>query len=129
MVLFVDTKLLNKIKTELTEKEESYQYICRICRTVISEERFLLEVSGSAFEHTFANPHGYRFNIYTFSECQSVIDASKHSFEHTWFPGYAWVIVCCAVCMEHLGWRFESANEKPSLFFGLIKEKLERQKV
>lgn len=129
MIYFLDAKLLTKLKTELLEKEESYNYLCRACKTVIAEERFLLGVNGETYEHTFTNPHGYTFNIYTFSECQSIVDASLPSFEYTWFPGYSWIIITCAVCLEHLGWRFESAQHEPSIFFALIKDKLEKQKI
>ena len=129
MLYFLDTKLLTRIKTKIAEEEESYKFLCKACKTVIADERFLLGVNGETYEHSFTNPHGYHFNLYTFSECQSVIDASLPSFEYTWFPGYAWIIVTCAVCLEHLGWRFESAKNKPANFYALIKEKLEKEKL
>lgn len=29
--------------------------------------------------------------------------------QHSWFPGYAWALLYCEICEEHLGWHFTRA--------------------
>ena len=46
----------------------------------------------------------------------------------SWFPGYCWTIMACAVCGHHLGWKFstdvsDSGNvnnsKRPTSFYGV----------
>lgn len=30
----------------------------------------------------------------------------RPSTQDTWFPGYAWTIMCCSRCFGHLGWKY-----------------------
>ena len=99
--------------------------ICKICKTPISQPCYLLAIDGTTPYHTFYNPSHFRFDIMTLSRCQSVIDVSEPSSEYTWFVGYAWIILCCASCYEHLGWRFENEEKTPIKFFAMIADKLE----
>ena len=42
----------------------------------------------------------------------------------SWFPGFAWTIVSCNICGNHLGWKFDatSADLRPQKFWGLRRE-------
>ena len=48
--------------------------------------------------------------------------------QDSWFPGYCWTIMACAVCGHHLGWKFTTNNsgsadscnrQRPSIFYGV----------
>jgi hypothetical protein len=39
-----------------------------------------------------------------------LIHQGRPEIKDSWFPGYAWTIVCCAMCSSHLGWHFTPAN-------------------
>jgi hypothetical protein len=126
MIVLIDTGLLTKSTTQRAPEKENVIYICRACKTPITEERYLIKIRDDSFQHTFYNPHGFKFTIFTFGFCQSLLDISRPSYEYTWFSGYEWISQCCAKCLEHLGWRFQSGNQKPSQFFALIHEKIEK---
>lgn len=110
--------------TEKTQKKEERVYHCAACEIPISKEKYLCCVGLDSPFHSFVNPAGFYFDVITFSECHSLIDVPGATFQHTWFPGYAWQIVGCAKCRQHLGWRFESAKKMPRRFYGLIKNRL-----
>jgi len=74
-----------------------------------------------AFRHTFANPHGYLFEIGCFGDAWGCAPASPPSSEFSWFKGYLWKIGVCRGCSTHLGWVFLSDVHR---FFGLILDKL-----
>ena len=38
--------------------------------------------------------------------------------QDSWFPGYAWTILYCGVCRNHLGWKFTKATSTDSQVFG-----------
>ncbi len=120
---FIKPERNSRLRLDLPSQKD--RLICKICKTWISEFSYLCVIDSDSPYHTFENLNGHRFDIMTLSLCKSVIDVSPPSFEHTWFSGYAWVILCCEKCHEHLGWRFESSEKKPPKFFGLIQEKLE----
>lgn len=101
------------------------KFVCKICKNTISQQHCLFSIQGNTPYHTFYNPNHHRFDIMILSHCQSLLDLSPPSLEYTWFAGYTWVILCCASCYEHLGWRFENAEKHLQQFFGMIQDKLE----
>jgi len=111
-----------KVIEELSEGEEAF--LCYLCKVKITEKRYIISVSGGTPYHTMTNPFGFSYNVMTVSFCEMVREATEPVIEHTWFPGYAWSILCCANCSEHLGWRYTSAKQQPSSFYGLIRDKL-----
>lgn len=114
----------HQFKEEI-EPSTPCHFVCKICQTAISQPQYLLSLGGHTPYHTFHNPSGYRFDIMVFSRCQSLVELTLPCLEHTWFAGYAWVILCCATCQEHLGWGFENEAKNPHRFFGMIQDKLE----
>ena len=59
---------------------------------------------------TFVNAHGIVHQIMTTRFSQMITMLSEPTEEHSWFPGYAWTIINCAICGNHLGWRFDWAS-------------------
>ncbi|MBF0279347.1 MAG: hypothetical protein HQM13_16240 [SAR324 cluster bacterium] len=115
----------NRSKIELDASKNRNRLVCKICKTLISQQSYLIAVDGKTPYYTFYNPSHYRFDIMTLSNCYSVLDVSPFSFDYTWFAGYAWSVLCCSSCYEHLGWRFRNQEKNPPLFFALIQNKLE----
>ena len=71
-------------------------------------------------EYECVNPHGYHHRFLTFSgilSCADVFYVGEPTLEHTWFKNYAWEIMCCSQCRNHLGWRYTASNKQT--FFGL----------
>lgn len=112
-------------QTNLDQKKSRTKFVCKICKTQISDQKYLFSINNSTPFHTFYNPNHYRYDILTFTQCQSVLDATPPTSEFTWFAGYSWSILICSNCTEHLGWRFENSELSPAQFFGMIHERLE----
>lgn len=48
-----------------------------------------------------------------------VLVSGSLSAEFSWFPGYSWRFVHCALCHSHLGWKYYSQSLRPKTFVGL----------
>lgn len=114
---------LSRSESDTKEKEERV-YRCVSCNTEITKDKFLCSISSGSPFQSFLNPNGFYFDVITFIECESVFDLQDATLEHTWFPGYAWNILGCSKCSQHLGWSFESATKSPSKFYGLIRDRI-----
>ncbi|KAI0242121.1 hypothetical protein LSAT2_014838 [Lamellibrachia satsuma] len=71
--------------------------------TVLGIEGLLIQL--------FQNPQGARFEVIT-SARANVFKADQKYAEHSFFPGFTWQISVCPRCGYHLGWFFESRNDK-----------------
>ena len=118
-------------KTDTLSKEDEI-IICASCFNHITDPGRQIIVNNS-FHHTFANPHGYVFEIGCFSTARGCRPGSISSNEFSWFIGYSWKIGVCNYCSTHLGWIFSSdtnglrvtfRSRGTNNFFGLILEKL-----
>jgi hypothetical protein len=111
------------LSIEAPEEEADHEpvIVCRQCRNHITDESHRLSVEG-ANRHTFANPHGFVYEIDCFGSAVGCYRTGPLSDEFTWFKGYSWQAVICADCMTHLGWLFVSSG--PHHFFGLIVDRL-----
>ena len=108
-----------KQKTE-QDKKEHKALCCAHCLQGITDNMHAIEVNAQHF-HTFANPAGVVYNIRLFAEanCQA---EGPYFGDYSWFTGYAWRVVLCPQCMQHLGWSFQQGNQAD--FYGLISEML-----
>ena len=102
------------------EEGEGKVLACAICRQRITTIAARIEVGG-AHEHTFVNPHGFRFHIGCFARAVGCVPVGESSSYWTWFPGYTWQIEQCSSCGEHLGWLFRTDDHR---FHGLILDRL-----
>ncbi|NLI76140.1 MAG: hypothetical protein GX442_06815 [Candidatus Riflebacteria bacterium] len=99
---------------------------CARCHAFITATAHQMEMNGR-HRHVFDNPVGLIFEIGCFREapgCQ--VDGDPPTLEFTWFPGFGWQICWCRGCLEHVGWKFTGGE--PASFFGLILDKLVREK-
>jgi len=93
---------------------------CAFCQRPVTTTAARIEVDG-AHEHSFTNPHGFRFTIGCFAQAVGCRVSGEPSTFWTWFPGFSWQIESCGRCGEHLGWLFHSADGE---FHGLILDRL-----
>ena len=107
--------------TEPVLPDADERLLCAFCLHPVTSQARRIAVSGS-HRHVFANPHGIVFAIGCFSAAPGCRCVGDISTEFSWFPGTAWQIACCAVCGEHLGWRY--AGLAGEGFFGLILDRL-----
>ena len=122
---FTETERLKKTKQDRQKRCRSL--LCRICSKRISDMHYLTSADGGSPNRIFCNPNGFVYEIITLSRCEGISDASPPILEETWFPDYPWIVVNCAYCLTHLGWRWEHLGRIPSLFYGLIRERLEEK--
>ena len=94
--------------------------VCRNCRRHITDPSQAVSING-VHAHTFANPHGYVYDIGCFQSAVGCAIVPPSSTEFTWFSGYDWRLALCGGCDAHLGWFFSGPG---SSFFGLILERL-----
>ena len=114
-------KHLRQVDVQETDGTQKKKFLrCVECLYPITRNRERIEVN-ERHEHVFANPHGYIFHIGCFAQAQGCVAAGQATNYFSWFPGYAWQVVCCGQCLTLLGWAFHSAE---SQFWGLILEKL-----
>ncbi len=102
-----------------SKKRENEAILCAVCGTEITRRQQATTVNGR-HEHAFFNPAGIAFEIRCFRAAPGTTPRSAPSAEFTWFPGYRWQIVLCAVCHTHLGWLFSNDDS----FYGLIATRL-----
>ncbi len=95
--------------------------LCARCASEVTSLDERIAVSGS-HAHSFANPHGFVFEIGCFNSAKGCTPSGPLSNEFTWFMGYSWRLAVCSSCLAHLGWLFVSPGE--SEFMGLILDHL-----
>ena len=118
------TETQKQQKTSRLKQKKRKRLFCRVCGSRISDMRYLTSVDGGSPNLVFRNPNGYLYEIITLSYCEGLQDTSPPILEETWFSGYPWVVLHCSSCLTHLGWRWENPGRIPSLFYGLICERL-----
>jgi hypothetical protein len=128
-ILFRDFQESENPKTSSKEDSdtesipEEKNLYCATCNWKITKEDQKTSMRGKT-EHTFFNPQGNVFHIGCFKEAPGCMAVGLPSYEFSWFSGYAWQIICCSSCQEHLGWIFLQGLE--SHFFGLILVRLKQ---
>jgi hypothetical protein len=112
-------------REEYSDSQDTDDWIrCRRCGNRITFAPAAGELAGNHV-HRRVNPGGVRFEFGIFTRAPGCTALGSPVEQHTWFSGYAWDIVQCAACGEHLGWRFSRAQTDP--VFGLIFAKLVHQ--
>jgi hypothetical protein len=93
---------------------------CHRCLLAVTDGSQRIAMGG-AHAHRFVNPHGFEFEIGCFADAPGCATFGEASTYWSWFPGFAWQVELCAMCGEHLGWLFRSAD---AAFHGLILDRL-----
>lgn len=89
---------------------------CIVCNQIIANKKDLFNVPGAeGCAGAYVNSYGAVHQTMTFRqlEVEAMIELNGDpSTEDSWFPGYAWTIVHCQRCYNHLGWRFTLATNE-----------------
>lgn len=96
---------------------------CRHCSQAISKMAHVVSVTQEGPGGTFVNPHGYVHDMLCVQHVSSAVMHGSPETANSWFAGYAWTCITCAVCDQHLGWRFTKAvgDVQPAAFYGLCR--------
>jgi len=136
--------LVQKIFAQYSHEENCL--LCRTCGHEIAFARDLIRVSSTksvskrnetiigipeTLIQLFENPQNQRFEVIISKKADVLLHGNTVP-EHSWFPGYAWTIILCPKCGQHLGWHFGSAvrnlghagQHAKDEFYGLILENL-----
>jgi len=108
-------------RTATSLQDHAGDWLCAWCLNRVANEKDRFQHGGKD-EFAFTNPAGLRFEIITFSQTLGCRQVGKPTFEHSWFPGYAWSYCHCEQCSQHLGWCYTGQHE----FVGLIRNRIVR---
>ena len=108
MVCTVERLRYIRNKLQVSKKRET-RIRCKHCGSTISQMREIFSVEGSeGTAGNYVNEHGIVHHTMTLRDIyrDSVVCAGPQVTQDSWFPGYSWQIAYCAICSDHLGWRF-----------------------
>jgi len=97
---------------------------CRSCGNRITPVLSRADLNGCHY-HQRVNQSAIVFKFGMFSVAPGCEAIGLPVARDSWFTGFAWEVVVCVRCTEHVGWRFSSA--KKSSIYGLITVKLVAQ--
>lgn len=104
-----------------TGEEQEAVLRCAACDAPVTRERDRVERCGGHV-HDRVNPAGVAFRLGCFGRADGVRGVGGESDEFPWFPRHRWLVVVCASCAAHVGWRFSNGLAPP--FWGLVLERL-----
>jgi hypothetical protein len=111
-----------------TDSDGEGRWVCRTCSNPIASRSALF--GSSDRPRVFANPHGLVFEVLTFRAARGLLGVGGFTADFSWFPGYAWRVVCCSGCLTHLGWHYTAVTSatSPPEFFGLLANELAEER-
>ncbi|KAI3933643.1 hypothetical protein MKW92_039057 [Papaver armeniacum] len=94
---------------------------CKTCQTEIARRSDTLVMSSDGPLGAYVNPNGFVHEVMTLYKANGLALVGGAVKEYSWFPGYAWTIVNCAMCETQMGWLFTAidAKLKPKSFWGI----------
>uniref|UniRef100_A0A1I7T0L7 CULT domain-containing protein n=1 Tax=Caenorhabditis tropicalis TaxID=1561998 RepID=A0A1I7T0L7_9PELO len=93
---------------------------CSICNVPIFRNDHIMRLPNQTMVHV--NAHGYNHKITLVQQISNFRRMGFPSFDFTWFPEYAWIIIQCSRCGQHIGWEYVSRTQNPAQFFGIQRE-------
>eukprot|EP00597_Dinobryon_sp_UTEXLB2267_P006614 CAMPEP_0170096480 /NCGR_PEP_ID=MMETSP0019_2-20121128/28617_1 /TAXON_ID=98059 /ORGANISM="Dinobryon sp., Strain UTEXLB2267" /LENGTH=267 /DNA_ID=CAMNT_0010318491 /DNA_START=755 /DNA_END=1559 /DNA_ORIENTATION=+ len=108
---------LLKAVISLMERESRKRLACAECGNPLASQSQIFNFRGAeGIAGAYVNPHGVVHQTITvrslLDPADSVLidESSPPSTADCWFPGYAWSVVHCDRCFNHLGWRYTPAT-------------------
>ncbi len=92
--------------------------VCAACAHRLAAEAHRLVIDG-AHAHTFFNPAGIAYHVCCYAEAEGATRTCRPERFFSWFTGYAWSILACGSCAQHVGWAFDGL-EKDGSFVALV---------
>lgn len=119
---------IQRLRCTLSILEKCTVLCCKQCSAVVASRRDIFCMSLDGPLATYVNPFGFVHETITVYKAQGLTMWGEPSAENSWFPGYAWMIVNCRSCHNHMGWKFTTldARHMPAKFWGLCRSALEQ---
>jgi cereblon len=100
-----------RIIIKLLQDGLTKQMVCSRCNQALANKQDLFNVSGSeGLSNIYVNRYGSVHQTMTLRKLLPEVILHLEgppSTEDTWFPGYAWTIMYCGRCHQHLGWKYD----------------------
>ena len=124
---------IQRLRLQLSYMRALATLACVGCHEPVCRKQDMFAMSSLGLGGMYVNPHGHVHDVLTvrrlaLDDTRAVIALlGAPSEQNSWFPGYAWTIVSCAHCDNHLGWRFTAVRRhlRPLKFWGLCRPALE----
>lgn len=103
-------RLLRILKKVTHQREVEMPIQCSQCGEKLSTVDEMFTVLGAeGTTGAYVNEHGVVHQTITVRtvEIQAIVCVNRPESRDSWFPGYAWTIIHCAQCFQHLGWMFD----------------------
>ncbi|XP_050299430.1 protein cereblon [Anthonomus grandis grandis] len=110
---------LERLKLEVIYLRLGRLICCKNCEVEITDPTKVFAMSKDGIQSNYVNPGGHVYETVTVLEAKNFQLLLGPSRQFSWFPGYAWTIMQCANCNNHLGWKFSSPDLTPKKFYGL----------
>jgi hypothetical protein len=110
----VTERLLTEMKWMKTDT-----IFCLPCQQRIARVADLVKLHKEGVSAHYVNSHAVVHDVITLRYVNNIVVEGNPQPEHSWFDGYAWQIIYCSECGNHLGWKFSAAEDHYSGFFGL----------
>ena len=96
------------------KKEELILLRCKHCGAPISQMKHVFSVEGTCgTAGNYVNAYGVNHQTITLRTVDyDVLCVGQPETKESWFPGYSWQIAHCAICFEHLGWKYQTVGIK-----------------
>lgn len=100
---------------------------CNMCDCKIANRQDVFSMSREGPLGAYVNPGGHVHEMFTVLSAKGLRHIGGASTQHSWFPGYAWTIVQCKDCNEHMGWMFTATKKNlfPKKFWGLCRSSVQ----
>ncbi|GAB6029916.1 hypothetical protein CHUAL_005615 [Chamberlinius hualienensis] len=126
---FLKMKLLSlhnaiqRLRAELAILKSYMLLKCRDCGETIADKKEVFSMSSEGPQGTYVNPNGIVHDTITVYKATGIELVGRPTENHSWFPGYAWIIAQCRHCHGHMGWKFVATkkNLRPLQFWGLTR--------
>lgn len=112
---------LERLKLECIYLKLGRFMCCENCQANITDPTKVFAMSKDGIQSNYVNPGGHVYETVTVLSATNFQLVGHPSRQFSWFPGYAWTIMQCTNCNNHLGWKFTSSNLTPKEFYGLAK--------
>jgi len=118
--------MIGYVKFSKEDPKDRKIYHCAHCGAFITDSDAAVRIQGSE-DHSFMNPVGILCNFTTFLSCENVLVHEDLFLQHSWFLGYGWRYTLCAICLHHLGWKYDAVKDgmRPRSFFGILIQSVE----
>ena len=104
---------------------------CVQCKSPLACSYDMFTVDGAdGTTGNYVNEYGHVHQTITLRsiEDEGVWYQGRPQSQDSWFPGYCWTVMACAICGHHLGWKFTrsdsgsssgSNSQRPATFYGV----------